>query len=267
MCRFAAYAGPHTAPAPVGAVLFGGTYPLVRQAWAPRELLSGSVNADGYGIVWYPTLDGEPTGSQRPVRVARAEPVWYDPDLEGLLASARSPVAMAALRNATPGLPVDRAGLLPLVYGTWSFVLNGYVPHFRAEHMRALRSELPDDLYASLQGVSDAETLFLLTVAELGRGASPPEALAEVVGRVRARIGAGHDVPLTMALADGHGVWALNGRVGSGPVNSLYVAERPALAPGGALLASEPLDGDDAWRPVPADAAVVLDARGARVSP
>lgn len=272
MCRLAAYAGPHTAPAPVDTVLFGGTYPLVRQAWAPRELLSGSVNADGYGIVWYSARDAESTPSpstpsDRPVRIARAEPVWYDQDLEGVLASVRAPVAVAALRNTTPGLPVDRAGLLPLVHGRWSFVLNGYVPRFRSAHMRALRALLPDELYASLAGVSDAETLFLLAVAALDRGASPAEALAEVVDRVRERIVADEDVPLTMVLADGTGVWTLNGRVGQGPANSLYVAERPALAPDGVLLASEPLDDDDAWRPVPADAALLLDADGVRLNP
>lgn len=256
MCRLVAYVG---RALPLDRLVFGGSHTLERQAWAPRELLSGSVNADGYGVVWYPADEGgeRPAG---PVRIAHAEPIWYDPDLRALLESACAPVALAALRNTTPGLPVDRAGLLPMLHDEWAFVLNGWVPDFRAHHMRALRSELSDELYADLLGVSDSETLFLLTLSAIAAGADPFEALASVVDRVARRLGAGERAPLTLVLAARDGVWALNTRVGEGPCNSLYLAEGAELAPGGTLLASEPLDDDPAWRPVPAHGRVRIEA-------
>jgi predicted glutamine amidotransferase len=104
MCRYVAYIGEATDPSPL---VFGGDHSLYEQSWAPRELLSGSVNADGYGVVWY--TDGEPR------RLAEARPIWHDGELKQALASVRSTCVLGALRNATPGQPVDRAGLLPLL--------------------------------------------------------------------------------------------------------------------------------------------------------
>lgn len=246
MCRFVAYLGRPTPPAPL---VFGGAHSLHRQSWAPRELLSGSVNADGYGVVWY--ADGLPR------RLAEARPIWHDPDLESVLAALSSRCVVAALRNATPGLATDRAGLLPLTHGRWSFVLNGFVPHFRERHMRALRASLPDHLYAALSGSSDAETLFLLAVAAIENGATPVEALCAAAGAVSARVG-NDEAQLAMLLTEGTTISVvLTSTVGR--ANSLYLCRGPAEAPGGTVLASEPLDGGGpAWERVPAHSAVVL---------
>jgi glutamine amidotransferase len=203
-------------------------------------MLSGSVNADGYGVVWY--------AGGRPARIAEARPIWYDADLRQTLAAISSPCVVAALRNATTGLPVDRPSLLPLVYDRWSFVLNGFVPEFRARHMRALRSALPDDLYGELRGPSDAETLFFLTIANLRERRSMVEALTATVESVRARVGRS-EAQLNMVLCDGATVAAV--RTGSVLMtNSLYVADRPPFAPEGVVLASEPLEAGAAWCPV-----------------
>ncbi len=254
MCRLTAYVG---APEPLTTLVFGGTHPLLRQSWAPRELRSGSVNADGWGVVWWSAPGAAPA------RLARAEPVWYDPDLEGVLGAIRAPVGLAALRNTTPGLPVDRSGLLPLVREGWSFVLNGAVPTFRDRHMRGLRRQLSDRRYASLEGVSDSETLFLLALEELDRGADPLTALAGVAARVRERLDAAERALLTLVLASRDGVWALNAVVGPGPANSLYLSDD--FRQGGTVLASEPLDGGCEWRPVRGGHAAVLTREGSEL--
>lgn len=249
MCRFVAYIGKETA---ADTLVFGGDHSLYEQSWKPRELLSGSVNADGYGVVWY--------GEERPGRIAEARPIWYDDDLEGTLAVLRSSCILAALRNGTPGIPVDRSGLLPMVHERWSFVLNGFVPDFRASHMRALRQSLPDDLYSALQGSSDSETLFLLAVAALRDGASKVEALSHVVRLVGERVGRA-EAQLNMVLADGGAIAAV--RTSTVLVsNSLYVARRPDLVPGGAVVASEALDGDGAWTVVDGHSWVHIDGEG-----
>ena len=240
MCRLAAYLGAPISPAPV---VFGGDHSLYRQSWAPAELLTGSVNADGYGVAWY-------TG-EGPTRVAEPRPIWFDEALRRVLGAASSRCVVAALRNATPGIPVDRSGLLPLVLGERTFILNGFVPEFRRRHMRALRRTLPDALYAELLGASDSETLFLLAVQAAMEGASPAEALVEVRRRVVGAVGAaGGEAQLTMLLCDGDGLAVLRSS-NVEATNSLYVAEAPALAPEGTLVASERLDADPAWKPVP----------------
>lgn len=254
MCRLVAYLGE---PAPLAPLVFGGEHSLYRQSWEPRELLSGSVNADGYGVVWY--ADGKPR------RIAEPRPIWHDGDLERTLEAVRSGCSVAALRNGTPGLPIDRAGLLPLVHGRWSFVLNGFVPAFRERHMRALRGALPDHLYAELRGASDSETLFLLVIAALENGATPVEALCASAGAVSARVG-WEEAQLGMLLADGESVTVvLTSTVAR--TNSLYVGRGARPASAGVLLASEPLDPDSTWERVPAHSAVVVDGGEVDVRP
>lgn len=250
MCRLVAYLGEPMSPA---RLVFGGDHSLYEQSWAPRELLSGSVNADGYGVVWY--TDGSPS------RIAEVRPIWYDEELERTLGSIESTCVIAALRNGTVGTSVDRSGQLPLVQERWSFVLNGFVPDFRSRHMRALRGELPDELYACLRGSSDSETLFLVCVAAIRDGASMLEALEATVRRVRARVGAA-EAQLNMVMSDGRRVVAV--RTGTVPeTNSLYVAEHPSFAPGGVVVAAEPPDGTASWTAVPSHGSIEVDADGA----
>jgi len=249
VCRLLAYVG---SPQPLAPLVFGGDHSLYRQSWQPRELLSGSVNADGYGVVWY--SDG------RPGRIAEARPIWYDEDLERTLGVIESGCVIAALRNGTPGIPVDRSGLLPMVHGRWSFVLNGFVPDFRRSHMRALRSDLPDDLYGALVGSSDSETLFLLAIRRIQEGSSMIAALVDAASRVKARVGSA-EAQLTMVMTDGDSVAAV--RTGTARLtNSLYVAKHPPLADGGIVLASEAPETGGVWAPVDEHTSVEIRADG-----
>ncbi len=232
-------------------LVFGGSHSLYEQSYAPRELLSGTVNADGYGVAWYRGV--------RPVRAGSTRPVWQDGDLRGLLEATTSRVILAAVRNATAGIPVDESGNAPLVHERWSFVLNGCVDDFRASYMRRLRAALPDELYGCLRGSSDTETLFLLAVSAVRDGASLVEALEETRGHVLGALRTGHEAQLTMVLADGEGLAALRA-ASVEPMNSLYAASGHPLAPDGTLIASEPLDRHPSWSPVSCDEGVVLVA-------
>lgn len=249
MCRLVAYVG---APATPASLVFGGSHSLYEQSWKPKELLSGSVNADGYGVVWY--------HQAQPGRIAEARPIWFDDDLEPTLSVIRSSCIVAAVRNGTPGIPVDRSGLLPMVHDRWSFVLNGFVPDFRRSHMRALRQGLPDDLYGALTGSSDSETLFLIVVAALREGASMVEALSSVVDQVAQRVGR-EEAQLNMVLSDGEAVAAVRSSTVRAS-NSLYLARQPAVVPGGVVLASEALDTDSVWTMVAGHSRVHIDGEG-----
>ncbi len=249
MCRLIAYIGKPITPAHL---MFGGSHSLYEQSWAPRELLSGSVNADGYGVAWY--------ASDQPARLAETRPIWYDQDLPSTLRAIESGCVVAALRNGTAGIPVDRSGLLPLVLDRWTFALNGFVPAFRRDHMRGLRADLPDHLYSELRGSSDSETLFLLTLAEIEGGATATEALSATAQRVKKRVGTA-EAQLNMVMTDGQRISAVR----SSTVlvsNSLYVAEHPPFAPDGVVLASEAPEPGAVWAPVDGHSWIEIDADG-----
>ena len=76
MCRHLAYLGP---PVPLRALLFDPPHSLVRQSWAPRDMRGGgTINADGFGVGWYPgdrragAATGAPGRSGRDADAARA---------------------------------------------------------------------------------------------------------------------------------------------------------------------------------------------------
>ena len=238
-------------PAPL---VFGGSHSLIVQSYRPRELLSGSVNADGYGVVWY--------RNQRPVRTRSVRPIWQDADLERLLRSVESGLSVAALRNVTPGIPSDLSGVPPLVRDRWTFVLNGALQDFRGAFMRPLHQRLPDDLYGALEGVSDTETLFALALASLRRGARPAQAIADVTGAVvelARQLDKG--AQLNLVVSDGERLAASRGSTVEA-TNSLYRVSGAPIAPGGTVLASEPLDDDPAWEPLDAHTVVELGPSG-----
>ena len=238
MCRLTAYAGE---PLAADALVFGGTHSLLEQSYSPKELLHGHVNADGYGVVWY--------RDTTPVRTGGARPLWQDGDLRTLLEGVSSSTILASVRNTTPGIPIE-GGNQPLVHGRWSFILNGFVESFRASHMRALRSHLPDDLYGHLAGSSDSETLFLLAVAAVQKGATLVDALCRVRDIVLEAVQAeNHAALLTMVLTDGEGIGVLS-TASETTTNSLYLARGHPMAPDGTLLASERLDDHSSWEEV-----------------
>jgi glutamine amidotransferase len=75
-CSLLAYLGP---PLRLGSLLGGQEHSLVVQSYRPREMISGTVDADGFGVGWYiPEVD--PT----PVRYASTAPIWADANLESL---------------------------------------------------------------------------------------------------------------------------------------------------------------------------------------
>ena len=224
---------------PVRPVVFGGSHTLVRQSYDAKEMGHGIHNADGYGVGWY--------HEGRPVRIREARPIWHDPDLEDVLSSVRSTCSLALVRSASPGIPLDRGEVAPFVFERWSFGLNGYVRKFHTHAMRTLRATLPNELYTQIRGTSDTETLFLLAVAEVWKGASPGLALARAAERacaleVRCK--------LNMILTDGHTL-AIIRTSNFDETNTLYVARRHPLAPGGTLIASERLDEAEQWQIVP----------------
>jgi glutamine amidotransferase len=244
MCRLVAYVGE---PLSLDEIVLSPPHSLRQQSFAARELLRGSVCADGFGVGWY--ADGDP----EPALYRRECPIWADPDLAGVLRVTRSGCAIASVRNATPEVGhVGAAAVQPFAQGRYLFSHNGFVASF-TERAREFRSLLPDDLYAAHRGGGDSETLFLIVLAHVREvGGDLAEGTATALAHVAERAPGS---ALNVVASDGRVLVASRFRADEGEADSLYSVRRD----GGFLIASEPLDDDPAWAGVAAGTLVVFD--------
>src|SRR5437763_5630585 len=246
MCRHLGYLGGMAVA--LGELVLAPPHSLLVQSYAPRELLRGCVCADGAGVGWY--ADGDP----EPASYRREAPIWADPDLPALGRVVRSRCIVAAVRNATPGVPGGLSSVQPFRHGAYLFSHNGALAGF-AERARALRELLPDDLHAALVGASDSETLFLLALARVR------EAGGDLAAGLRAALGeVGERAPgsgLNVLLSDGRSLVASRAAAGAS-ADTLYMLVDGHRFPGGTVIASEPLDDDPSWEPVPEGCIVVV---------
>ena len=233
MCRHLAYLGP---PVPLGALLLDPPHSLLRQSWAPRDMRGGgTVNADGFGVGWYPEPGG-PAGALPPRRADVDRRVVR----RGSPAATRSGAVLAAVRSATVGMPVhrDRRGAVRRRAVAVQPQRRG--PRLAATRWRRSRPALPVTRPAH-PGRADR------LGAAVGAGPPPaarpaptrptrwPTSCAEVAA---AAPGSRLNLLLTDGTRDrGHDAGAT--RSSSAPTRR------------GALVASEPLDDDPGWQPVP----------------
>ncbi|HWH01863.1 MAG TPA: ergothioneine biosynthesis protein EgtC, partial [Pilimelia sp.] len=191
MCRHLAYLGP---PAPLARWLFTAPHGLARQSWAPTDMRGGgTVNADGFGVGWYPV------GSGSALRYRRATPLWSDPDLVRLAGGVQSGAVLAAVRSATEGMPVVETAAAPFTDGRWLFSHNGRVTGWPGS-VAALAGRLPVTDLLTLDAPTDAALLWALVRHRLRAGAAPAEAVAGTVAAVAA---AAPESRLNLLLTDG----------------------------------------------------------------
>ncbi|MUL40127.1 ergothioneine biosynthesis protein EgtC [Streptomonospora sp. PA3] len=242
MCRHLAYLG---APRTLYDLLYADPYSLHTQSYAPREQRHGTVNADGFGAGWYDS------GRSEPLRYRRAMPIWADSSFADAARAVTATCVVAAVRDATPGFGTDESCAQPFRADTWLFSHNG-----AAKDDEALAAHLGAP---APHGALDARTpvdsapLFAAALRHWRSGAGLGEALARVVtdaracspGRYNLLAGDGHRLAAT---ADGDTLYARQGR-------------------GGVWLASEPLDDDPDWQPVPDGSLVTADRGGLHISP
>ncbi|KAB8164268.1 ergothioneine biosynthesis protein EgtC [Streptomyces sp. 3MP-14] len=271
MCRHLAYLGP---PRSLAELLTTPPHSLYEQAWAPRHQAGGTVNADGFGIGWYPPGDGA-----GPVRYRRAVPVWADANLPGLAGLLHSGAVLAAVRSATPGCGLDESASAPFALGRWLFSLNGRID--RWEQLPADLGEVPTPAeLLGIEGRCDAALVWLLLARRLVAGEPAGAALAELVSRIAAVRPAAR---LNLLLTDGHTVTAT--RHGDSlwyrTPDDASPAEAPAgdagpagqgqpdagSADAGLVVASEPVPGQPGWREVPDHSLLRASRTSATVEP
>jgi ergothioneine biosynthesis protein EgtC len=190
MCRHLAYLGP---PATLGALVLEPAHGLYEQSSAPRRQTHGVVNADGFGLGWYPA-----GGQEAPARYRRAVPIWADPNVPELGRAIRSHAVLAAVRSASAGTSQDEAAAAPLREGRFLFSHNGAVADWTrlpadlaaagpgGEGADEPLVELDAEALLSLEARSDSALVWALICAGLRRRQPPEAAVAAVVRAVAA---------------------------------------------------------------------------------
>jgi glutamine amidotransferase len=226
MCRHLAYLGP---PLNLASLVLDPEHSLLHQSYAPADMRSGAIaNADGFGVGWYSR--GEP------VRYRRACPLWADRGIVELARAVGAPAVLAAVRAASPGMPVTEAAAAPFSNGQYLFSLNGFIrgwPHSVTDLARELA---PVDLM-TLDAPTDSAFAWALLRSRLRAGREPAAALGElVVDLERAAPGS----RLNFLLTDGQSIHAT---VWTHALSFLQGEDS-------VVLASEPAWDDPEWRPV-----------------
>ncbi len=245
MCRFVAYRGPAI---PLADLVYDAPHGLERQAFAPRQLVSGHVNVDGTGVAWW--REGDP----EPLLYRSERPPWSDPNLPALSRRLHATSVLAAIRNATPGIPFGPDHVQPFVFDGIAGTHNGWVEGFSGAVGRDLVGLLSPEAFSSLPAISDSLVVVRLAISEaLSRGSLTAglRAAADQVLAVCER----HDVRcgLNLALVDRTTIAAVRTARDVEP-SSLW-----SKASGSARwVASEPLD-DAGWDAVAADRVVAVD--------
>jgi glutamine amidotransferase len=237
VCRHLAYLGP---PRPLAALVLEPPYGLLPQSYAPRDMRGGgTINADGFGVGWYPSADpvGSPSRAIRPVRYRGERPLWTDRSFAELASVTQAGAVLAAVRSATVGMPIVSTACAPFTDGRWLFSHNGLVAGWPVS-VAALAAVLPVTDLLTLDAPTDSALLWALLRHRLRAGTPPDAAVAGLVAEVAA---AAPGSRLNLLLTDGTAIWA------TAWWHSLAVRAEPDAV----TVASEPSDELPGWSPVP----------------
>ncbi len=255
MSRLLGYMGPKIS---IASAVIEPPHSLVEQSYAPREMVTGTINADGFGFGFY-CDDCDLPGTYH-----RDTPIWSDLDLPRLGRAVFSDCIFAAVRNATPGFDVNRQNVPPFVHQQLLFMHNGAVEGFHRRFRGLFIEQIPDSILATLHGSSDSERIFALVKTylldhDMGEGVGAGvlrdalhfalETVLEIARQDKAR------ASLNMGLTNGHAMVFV--RLARGiKSNSLYLRRRPDAV----WIASEPLDLSDEWEQIVKDTFVLVDS-------
>ena len=248
MCRHLAYVGP---PVTLEKLIVKPKHSLLQQSFAPRYQTHGTINADGFGVGWY-----DRDKRVEPARYRTTRQIWADLSFASIAGLVSSNAVLAAVRSASPGMPVEETSTPPFTEGPWLFSHNGFVPGFRSGVGRELRRKVSETRAHGILGATDSELLFALVLDRLDAGTPPAYALVSVVDLVEELTTA----RLNLLLTDGERIAATACR------NSLFVFDDRQLT-GAVVVASEPYDDDAGWEVVKDGSVVELSDDKLEVRP
>jgi glutamine amidotransferase len=200
---------------------------LLVQSYRPRRQRNGLMNADGWGVGFYPA-SGSP-----PARWRSSRPLWSDASFQSVAPTIASGAVVGAVRSASVGMPLDETACAPFLFGRWLLSHNGVVDR---EVIGA---------QASAESVCDSAQLAAYVFA------AGPEDVGKLVAEVGKR---DTHARLNLLLTDGERILATTWG------DTLCTLQTSS----GVLVASEPFDDDPNWTDVP-DRCLV-DVSGGQIS-
>jgi glutamine amidotransferase len=251
MCRLAAYLGPAI---PLQQLLLQPSHSLYRQAREPQELVYAKLNADGYGFGWY-------SDDARPAVYTSILPIWSDSNLPHLARTLTQPLWLAEVRSATDGNPVCQANTAPFYDNRHIFLHNGLIRDFHTRVRPAMTAMLSPAIAADIRGNTDSEYLFACLRQLLADhpADSPADALRRLFDLLTDWV---EDLPalVNMVITTRDRLYAVRHGINHASP-SLYYSTDDEMFPGGQLVASERLNEDAYWQPVPDHHILVLDTQ------
>jgi gamma-glutamyl hercynylcysteine S-oxide hydrolase len=232
MCRLAAYLGSEIT---LSKFLQEPEFSLVKQSWAPKEMLEGTINADGYGVAWL-------SNDNSPCVYKNVLPIWSDTNLDSLGRSLSSRIWLANVRSATPGQGISEANTQPLIKNNLIFTHNGCIKPFNKETKNSFLDNLSNDVRAEINGNSDSLYLFALLQQQLLTQKSLPDAIISMMNALQKICGQEIIAFLNIIISDGGSLYACRHAL-NGSCPSLYYL----LTDGNVQVASEPLTTSDDW--------------------
>ena len=232
MCRHLAFLG--TKPRSLAELVLEPAHGLLVQSYAPRRQQHGRINADGWGVGFFaesrpgaPARQLDGTGQRAgagprlvPARWRSNRPLWADASFASVAPVVYATCVVAAVRSASPGMPLDETAVAPFQSGNWLLSHNGVID-------RELLGPQP-----AAESVCDSAQL-AACLFELG-----PEQAGAVVAKLGQR---DPRARLNLLLANGERIIAT--RWG----DTLSVLRTDD----GVVVASEPYDDDPRWTDVP----------------
>lgn len=209
MCRHLGWLG---VPRSLAELILDPPRGLLVQSYAPRRQQHGMMNADGWGAGFF---DGT-----TPRRWRSAAPLWGDASFASVAPALRTHCAVAAVRSASAGMPIEASAAAPFSDGHWLLSHNGVVDRAVLPTCAAAESVCDSAILAASIFARGLDTLGD-TVVELG--AADPAARLNILAANGSRL-------LATTWGD--------------TLSMLHEAD-------GVVLASEPYDDDPRWADVP----------------
>ncbi len=235
MCRLLGYLGP---PIALDKLLYKPEHSLIVQSYQPREMNSGLLNVDGFGVGWY-----HPQRETNPFIYKNILPIWNDINLPNLSRYVESGCVLAYVRSATSGQAVDLSNCQPFEQQRLLCIHNGRIENFRQTLYRTLRNRLSDDAYHAIKGNTDSEHLFALLLDQLqaNPSASLEQALQNALLNLN-QLAKSHHVATSanIVVSDGHCLVASRFASDKQAPSLYWLRDDPAF-PDAVIIASEPL--------------------------
>jgi glutamine amidotransferase len=258
MCRFAVY---HGRPIVLKDFILDVPHSIFRQSFDAREMLSGNVNGDGFGIAWY-----DSTISENPAVYVATTPIWADYNIGRIADKIRSNVVVAHVRGASEGMPVSITNTHPFTAGPFAFMHNGSVDDFRSSIFPGIVPHIRPDIWNRIKGNTDSEHVFGWWLSEMEDWEKrrptlqrQTDALKKVIGGLCAIAAeAGTEIVLNLAISDGQSIIAVRYHHGQRKASLYYAVNSPKF-PESTIIASEKLFDGAEWQPVPEKSMLTID--------